>query len=160
MSNPYDPPKSSGDADPSKPSFYAGGLNGVALASVIIGGIVGRLLDIYIDSMFSLGIPAIGWLVATSLLVYWIGDSNLTEDGKVLSALLLPIPAYILYVPVCVVSSIGTMPILGERGYGPSSSGAIVASAFAFFVVLMLIAVIVQVKYKVRDSDARKRPND
>jgi hypothetical protein len=158
MSNPYDPPKTSTYA----PSFYAGGLGGIATASIVIGAIVGKLLDAFGQyALTELAIPLIGWLVATRLLFYLIGNSNLTEDGRVLFALLLPIPACILYFPILA----GTMSFLGEKTYGegtlgPSSSEWIVASALSFLVVLMLIAVIVQVKYNVRASDARKRPKD
>ena len=127
MTNPYEPPTT--NAMSSTRGFYAGGLSGIATVSIIIGAVVGGLLDVFArDSapLTVLAITTIAWLVATSLLFYLIGDSNLTEDGKVLFALLLPIPAYALYVPVCMVSSVFTMPFLGEMQYGPSSSGLIV----------------------------------
>ena len=162
MSSPYDPPTTIIYA----PSFYTGGLGGIATVSIVIGAVVGKLLDAFGQgTLIGLAIPMIGWLVATSFLFYLIGDSNLTEDGRVLFALLLPFPACIFYLTVLAFSSVSTLHFFGVRDYGegtygPTSLGMIVASALSFFVVLMLIAVIVQVKYKVRESDARKRPND
>ena len=104
-------------------------------------------MSAYPEACFLL--PALGWFAATSILIFLIRDSKLTVDGKLLFALLLPIPAYILYVPVCVVSSICTFPFLGQIEYGPSTSGHVVASAFAFLLVLMLIAAIVRKKYRI-----------
>lgn len=147
MTNPYEPPTTSEIATPTEPKFYDAGWWPIAILGIVIGGAVGGLISEYWD--VSLVFPAFGWLAASILLVFMIRDSKLTVNGKILCALLLPIPGYILYVPVCVFSSIGTMPILGSINYGPSTAGAVVASAFAFFVVLMLIAAIVRAIYRV-----------
>ena len=153
MTNPYEPPKTSETTTPTEPRFYGAGWWPISIFSIVIGGAVGGLFSSYANSSASLFAPlivqAVGWLGATTLLMFMIRDSKLTITGKVLFALLLPIPAYLLFVPVCVVSSICTFPFLGQIEYGPSTSGHIVASAFGFLLVLMRIAVFVRKRYRI-----------
>ncbi len=156
MTNPYEPMNSVTTAIPTVPSrrFYAGGILPIAMISVLIGGVVGALI-IGFDwqSLIPmLGIPAIGWLCASGLLAYLIRSENFTFHGRVMLALLLPIPAFILYVPVCVVGSMFTTPVLGGKNYGPTTAGATIGSAFAFSLILMLMAVAVRAKFRVRES--------
>ncbi len=156
MTNPYEPPSTSETATRTERRFYDSGFWPIAILGIVIGGAVGGLINGYQNGNAVLVFPAVGWMGATVLLILMIRDSRLTLKGKVLFAFLLPIPAYILYVPVCVVSSICTMPFLGQIEYGPSTAGLIVASAFAFFLVLMLTAVVVRANYQVRDEQAPK----
>ena len=160
MTNPYEPPTTSEIATPTEPRFYDAGWWPIAILGIVVGGAVGGLISGYWDHPAGFVLPAFAWVAATIVLVFMIRDSKLTVKGKALCALLLPIPAYLLYVPVCVVSSIGTLPILGEQGYGPSTAGAVVASAFAFFVVLMLLAAIVRAIYRVPNHEVPTRADD
>ena len=153
MTNPYEPPTTSEPITPAELRFYEAGWWPIAILGIVVGGAVGGLISGFQYEAASFVFPAYAWVAATILLVFMIRDSVLTVKGKVLCALLLPIPAYILYVPVCVLSSIGTMPVLGEFNYGPSTAAAVVASAFAFFVVLMLIAAIVRAIYRVPNHE-------
>ncbi len=155
MTYPYEPTSLETAAIPKgeNRSFYAGGFIPIGTVSIVIGGVVGAALFAYTWSWIPIfGIPAIGLLCATALLAYLIQSENCTVFGRVVLAFLLPIPAYILYVPVCVVSSMLTTPVLGGRDYGPNTAGATIGSAFAFFLTLMSIAVAVRAGFRVRKS--------
>ena len=156
MTNPYEPTNSVTPVIPDVQSrgFYAGGFLPIATMSVLIGGVVGALIIgwEWQSLIPTLGIPAIGWLCAFGFLSYLIRSENFTFNGRVILALLLPIPAFILYVPVCVVGSMFTTPVLGGKNYGPTTAGATIGSAFAFCLILMLMAVAVRAKFRVRES--------
>ncbi len=158
MTNPYEPHYESHTTVttdiPTSRRFYFGGFIAIAMISIFIGGVVGALVFGFVwqSAIPIWGIPAIGWWCASGLLVYLIRRSKLSDSGRIILAILLPIPAYILYVPVCVVSSMSTTAVLGGKDYGPTALGATLGSAFAFLVILMLSAAAVRALFRVRDS--------
>lgn len=159
MTNPYEP-LIAATTQPPRPRnnrFYSGGFLGIATIGIVIGGIVGAsILGVTWQSAIPVFcIPALGWLCAIGVLTSLIRNTRVPFSGRVLLTLLASIPAYVLYVPVCGVVSMTTTPFLGGKDYGPTTAGAIIGSAVAFFVILMTIAVIVRAVLRKRDSTSQ-----
>lgn len=157
MSNPYEPLSSTSIDTPASTntSFFVGGFLQIALMGIFLGAIAGGLMfGVAWESNLVLAIPAIGWWCATGLLAYSIRNAKFTFSARLLLALLLPIPAYILYIPVCSAFSMATTPFLGGKDYGPTTFGATIGSAIAFFLILMAAAAIVRAMFRTPESDA------
>lgn len=154
MTNPYDPPVTefAPPANAKNRSFFIGGFSLVTFLALVIGAGVGVLIT-SVDTIGSAvwGVPALGWFVALAVLVSIIRNSRFSTKRGLLVALGLGFPAYILYVPVCTVSSMLTQVWIPSKDYGPAPTGVILGSAFAFLVILLSIAAILRVYYRVPD---------
>ena len=154
MTNPYDPPI----AELTPPvtardrSFFFGGFGLVALFALMIGGGVGVLITLgtTMQSPFYIwGAPALGWFVALATLVGIMRNSRFSVESALLLALGLVVPAYILYVPVCAVTSVLTYSFFGSGDDGTTPEGVMIGSAFAFLAILLSIAAILRVRCRV-----------
>lgn len=162
MINPYDPPTTdtSQPVSARKRSFFLGGFGLVTLLALLIGGGVGMLLSSPNTSIpfYVWGVPAVGWFVALAILICIMRSSRFSAVGDLLLALALVVPAYILYVPVCTVSSMLTQGWIPSKDYGPAPTGIVIGSAFAFTVILLSIAAILRISFRVPAHSAAPVP--
>jgi hypothetical protein len=80
--------------------------------------------------------------------------SKIHPWARILVPLLLTVPAYIIYVPVCTFSAMFTTSFLGSKGYGPTFPGMLLASIIAFVGVLLCFAAILRYRFKRPLDDA------
>jgi hypothetical protein len=161
MSNPYQPPQEPSENRLSQllvPSTYVGGKLAVLALGVIAGAVAGVLIYASLDlntPVPAFGAPAIIWIVTLIALMLMLRGAELQAATKIWLPLLLAIPAYVLYVPVCTFSSMMTTSFMGSNGYGPTGGGLVLASVVTFVLILLIFAAIVrrQIKQPVRPDD-------
>ncbi len=152
MTNPYEPHQ-----EPAKDALppvllvkgkFAGGFWSVAAI-----GIVGGLLvvsGLWAGGITAILMPAIAWIGAIAALMFLLRGIHIEASTKVIASLLLAVPAYILYVPVCAFSAMLTRTLTGAEGYGPTFPGMVLASIVSFVGVLLLFAAGVRRRFRGR----------
>jgi hypothetical protein len=171
MTNPYQAPAGTNDISQKRekrPSTYRGGLKAVALLAIGAGLVVGVILTqgvrprfgFYVAMGVTFGVPLVAWLATFVLLLRLIKGVDVSGSRLFLTAIGLSIPAYILYVPVCSLTSLATSSLVGKRHHGPepniepAAAMVMLSSAFAFLMILMAFAAIVRRCYRVPVSPA------
>ncbi len=157
MTNPYEPPQERSEnrlAELLVPGTYVGGFWGVAVLGVFAGLLVA--LVIYSEAFVQFIptpflAPALAWIGAFVVLLWMLRGSEIGASTRIAVPLLLAIPAYLLYVPVCTFSAMLTTSFMGSNGYGPTFPGLVLASVVTFVVILLLFASILRRRFKQPD---------
>lgn len=155
MQNPYQPPSESmgpaglAEQRPDRPdrnwNSYAREMGAAAILASVAGAIAALLMANLDGSPIAVfGLPAFAWFATFVVLLGVIQASPASVRSTLTKSALLAIPAYVLYVPVCTVSSMMTTPFLGSEGYGPKPAGMILGSAIAFVLILLVIASLIR----------------
>ncbi len=136
------------------PGTYVGGFWAVT-ALGILGGVLVAVFMFFGDFMNGSGVlawvtPAVGWIGVFAILLTMLTGSQIHAATRILLPLLLAIPAYILYVPVCTFSAMFSTSFMGADGYGPSLPGLILASVVGFVGILLIFAAILRYRFKKR----------
>lgn len=155
MTNPYEPPQQAAQNRLTElliPGTYFGGFWGVTALGVLAGLLVALGIYLVADLRFVTPfiVPAVVWIGAFVVLLLMLRNSEIHPATRFLLPLLLTIPAYILYVPVCTVSAMVTTSFMGSKDYGPSFPGLVLASVVTFVLVLLLFAAILRLRFKQR----------
>jgi hypothetical protein len=152
MTNPYQPPQESSESRLPEllvPGTYAGGFWAVTAVGILGGMLVA--FAIYSEALLPASpfiVPAIVWVAAFLALLLMLRGSQVQMPTLVLLPLLLTVPAYILYVPVCTFSSMFTMSFMGSDGYVPTFPGLIFGSVISFVAILLLFASVLRRRFK------------
>ena len=155
MTNPYQPPQESSEnrlAQLSVPGTYFGGFWGVTALAILAGVSVavvmqaGNLLDR--SGFWAFTTPAIAWIATFVTLMWMLRGGQIQASTRILLPLLLAIPAYILYVPVCTFSAMFSTAFMGSDNYAPTFPGLILSSVVAFVGILLLFAAALRYRFK------------
>ncbi len=165
MTNPYDPPPTeiTQPVMARERSFFTGGFGLVAVLALAIGGGVGALISSSFaegpsSALFVWGAPALGWFFALAMLIGLVRNSRFSVEGAIVLLVVMVVPAYILYLPVCTVTSMLTQSYIPSGNYGPAPQGVVFGSAFAFLVILLSMAAILRVCCRVPNATVTPVP--
>ncbi len=152
MENPYESPSSQAESPveargPNASPSLAKELGIAALLASFFGALVALcMLNLDGSPVLIFGAPAVGWFLT---FVIYLEDTKVSRTSigvAAFKALLLSIPAYLLYIPVCTVSSMLTTPLLGSNGHGPQNTGVLFGSVFAFLSILLMLACLIRLR--------------
>ena len=161
MTNPYQPPQTSSEnrlSGPRRSSTYVGG----KVTVVLLAAVAGTVAAIRVHASMNLdtpvpafAAPAIVWIATMVVLVLMLRGAQVQPATKIGLSLLMAIPAYILYVPVCTFGSMFTTEFMGSNGYAPTVGGVVLVSVLAFVVILLVVAAILRrcLKHPVTSED-------
>ncbi len=115
-----------------------------SLTFALIGVAVGIVVGLWMESLKPTRyyIPpllpaAVGWLVAISALVAMIQRARLTAAQKIFLVICLPLPCYILFIPVCTINASYAENSAIRH---PLASLWVIACGSAFPLVLLFVA--------------------
>ena len=166
MTNPYQPPHEQSEnrmAQLLVPGTYVGGFWAVTALGILAGVLVAVVM-FFGDFLNGSGVlawvaPAVGWVGTFAILLSMLTGSQIDAARRILFPLLLAIPAYILYVPVCTFSAMFSTSFMGSIGYGPSFAGLTLASVIGFVGILLIFAAVLRYRFKKRvDPEASANP--
>lgn len=153
MPNPYQPPSSRTETplkEDVRRGTYAGGFWAVAGLALVAGVVIGILLlrPETVSPVYPFGVPFIVLFAAFVTLTLMLRGVPMSWGARLLTALGLTLPAYILFVPVCTVSSMFTTPLVGSEQYGPKPAGVVIGSAVAALLILLSFAALLRLNYR------------
>ncbi len=151
MTNPYQPPQGPTENRLKRllaPSTYVGGKVSIVLLGVAAGTIAAVLIHRYLDFktnnifpfILTFAAPAIVWIGTMFALMLMLRGAQVHVAKKIWLSLLMAIPAYILYVPVCTYGSVFTTEFMGSS----ERTAMILVSVTTFVVILLIVAAILR----------------
>jgi hypothetical protein len=159
MNNPYEPseiersPEHSVQRLNDQPSFW-GGYGLVFLVGLVGGSVTGLLLFFFLTSSYALQYldtwfmvwvtPAIGLLAGILTIFGMVRSSGMSWKRKCVLSLVLTVPTYLLYVPLCTIGSTTSAEFSGRPGYAPTQMMVVSLSAITFSGLLLMVAFVVK----------------
>ena len=153
--NPYQAPQETSDRPliRTRPQFV-GGFPAIAGIGLVAGVIIGSLVFISFNDATPLslfGYPFLGIFAAIFGVFCIVRPSSMPIPGRLLLSLMLAVPAYVVFIPICTITGGLTASTIGTvaGAYHPAFVGVVLASVIGVVIVLLATAGVIRSWIKV-----------